>query len=111
MNDGKHCPSCDHDIGIWAIFSAGWPSRIFCPSCGARLSYQAMWGVFLVLCVLALLTASASYYATVLLAASFLTDQTLQVVVFFAICFAAWCIVELLMTLYLRGNKILKKWE
>ena len=39
MNDGKHCPACGKDIGLWAVLLAAWPSRVRCPHCRARLSY------------------------------------------------------------------------
>jgi uncharacterized protein (DUF983 family) len=38
--NGKECPACGKDIGIWAIFAAGMPSRIRCPNCRARLRYD-----------------------------------------------------------------------
>ena len=40
MADGKRCPACGHDIGIWAVVSAMWPTRVWCPHCGARLRYR-----------------------------------------------------------------------
>ena len=40
MADGKRCPACSHDIGMWAVLSAAWPTRVWCPHCGARLRYQ-----------------------------------------------------------------------
>ena len=39
MNDGKHCPACGRDIGLWTVFTAGLPSRIRCPHCRARLGF------------------------------------------------------------------------
>ncbi len=40
MGDGKHCPSCGKDIGVWPILSAGLPSRVRCPHCKSRLRYR-----------------------------------------------------------------------
>lgn len=38
--DGKHCPVCGVDIGLWPILTAMWPTRIWCPHCRSRLGYQ-----------------------------------------------------------------------
>jgi len=38
--DGKHCPNCSADIGLWAVFKALTPDRIKCPSCSAGLRYE-----------------------------------------------------------------------
>ncbi len=45
MANGKVCPACAKDIGVWAIFSAGGPSRIRCPHCRARLRYDGAMAV------------------------------------------------------------------
>jgi len=45
MRDGKHCPECEKDIGVWPVLSAGLPSRVHCPHCHARLTYGNI-GVF-----------------------------------------------------------------
>ncbi len=29
MADGGHCPNCGNDIGVWPIFAAVAPSRIW----------------------------------------------------------------------------------
>jgi hypothetical protein len=57
MSDGKHCPACGKDIGMWAVLFAGLPSRIRCPHCRARLSYGN--DLVLVLGVVAVLTLAA----------------------------------------------------
>jgi uncharacterized protein (DUF983 family) len=38
--DGKHCPVCGEDIGLWPVMSAMYPTRIWCPHCRSRLGYQ-----------------------------------------------------------------------
>ena len=45
MASDNDCPKCDRDIGIWAVFKATLPNRIFCPHCGARLEYGGTWGL------------------------------------------------------------------
>ncbi len=42
MADGKHCPDCGRDVGLWAIVSAGMPDRIQCPHCRSRLGYPGV---------------------------------------------------------------------
>ena len=39
MGDGKHCPGCEKDIGVWPVLMAGLPTWVRCPHCRARLSY------------------------------------------------------------------------
>ena len=43
MAGDNNCPKCDRDIGIWAVFKATLPNRIFCPHCGTRLEYGGTW--------------------------------------------------------------------
>lgn len=40
MNEGKLCPNCKNDIGVFAILKAGSPSRIKCPFCKTQLKYS-----------------------------------------------------------------------
>jgi hypothetical protein len=37
--DGKHCPICLIDIGVFAVVKAPLPDRVRCPHCHARLTY------------------------------------------------------------------------
>jgi uncharacterized protein (DUF983 family) len=39
MPHGNDCPACGEDIGVWAVFKAPLPNRIYCPHCGERLRY------------------------------------------------------------------------
>ncbi len=42
LTAGTHCPSCQQDIGIWAIMLAALPSRITCPHCTVALAYEPL---------------------------------------------------------------------
>ena len=48
-DDGRHCPSCRKDIGIWPVFTAGLPDWIRCPHCRCRLRYENATGVVVLL--------------------------------------------------------------
>jgi uncharacterized protein (DUF983 family) len=47
METDNNCPKCGEDIGIWAVFKATLPNRIYCPHCGARLEYGGTWGLII----------------------------------------------------------------
>jgi hypothetical protein len=43
MDTDNDCPKCGREIGVWAVFKAPLPNRIYCPRCGARLEYGGTW--------------------------------------------------------------------
>ena len=53
VKDGRNCPGCLRDIGIWPVVRAPLPSRIRCPHCKARLRYRNAVPVMVVEFVLA----------------------------------------------------------
>ena len=60
MGDGKHCPSCGKDIGVWPVFSAMWSNLIWCPHCKSRLRYRKTGMVIVVLFAVAIVIAVCS---------------------------------------------------
>jgi hypothetical protein len=102
MADGKHCPACGVDIGVWPIFSAGLPNLIRCPRCKARLAYPQIGALLLVLLLVFAVVAPVAYFV----AASFEGIQRL--VALLVIVFGAWVPIELVVALYLRDNKTLE---
>ena len=102
MANGKVCPACAKDIGVWAIFSAGGPSRIRCPHCRSRLRYDGAIAVM------------ALPFAVVVLAALVVHEVAVDVGVarpglFVAILLlVTWVPVELLLALYLRDHRTLR---
>lgn len=52
--DGKHCPACGADIGIWPIASAIIPGRAKCPHCQTKLTWNGAYGATLVMVLLTL---------------------------------------------------------
>ena len=102
MRDGKHCPACGEDIGVWPIFSAGLPDLIWCPRCKARLGYRGLAGVGVVLSLLLVAVVVLGY----VVAGRFEGNPSL--VVFIAVFLGAWVSIELALVKYLRGNKVLE---
>jgi uncharacterized protein (DUF983 family) len=102
MADGKHCPACGTDIGLWPVFAAGLPNLIRCPRCKARLGYQ---GIGAILTVLLLVLGGVLAVAYVV--AGFFRNNY-PFFAFLVIVIGAWIPVELAVALYLRRNKILK---
>lgn len=50
--DGKLCPECNQDIGLWAIIKLSWPTKLKCPHCGTKLRYTPWQIPFVVLSVI-----------------------------------------------------------
>ncbi len=105
MADGKHCPGCGKDIGVWPIFSAGLPNRIWCPHCHSRLRYPKTAGVNL----LVLLVLTSVLVGTAFAAYPLLTDQSdFYILVFEGILFGMCVPIELVTTWFLRNYKELE---
>jgi hypothetical protein len=106
MHDGKHCPGCGQDIGIWPVFSAGLPNRIWCPHCKARLTYQGIGGVLVVLGGLLVALLGAGVYAVSVIP---LQSRFQYLIVFMGVALAISVVIELMVTMYLRNKKVLKR--
>jgi len=102
MNDGKHCPACNSDIGVWPIFSAGLPNFIRCPKCRARLAYRQTGFVTLVLAPVVAVCFIGAYYL------SFIFEGNRRYAAFIAIMLGLWMPVEVVIAYYLRQNKVLE---
>ncbi len=102
MADGKHCPSCGKDIGVWPIFAAGLPNRIWCPHCSARLAYREITGVLLLLVVMLAGVLTGAYFA----ALPFLSaNPPVWVLVFAGVLLAVWVPIEFVVVGFLRRNR------
>jgi hypothetical protein len=108
MRDGKHCPECEKDIGVWPVLSAGLPSRIHCPHCNARLTYGNS-GTF-VACVFAVLLTLAvgSFFAV---SSQYSMHYWKFHSVFIAVALAVMLPVDVVATFYLRKYGVLRKAE
>jgi len=106
MTDGKHCPACGKDIGLWPVLAAGLPSRIRCPHCQARLTYGG--SGTLVACLFAILL-------TLAVGSFFVVSRQYSVrhlqfhAAFLAVALAVMLPVDLAATLYLRRFGVLTK--
>ena len=102
MANGKQCPACSRDIGVWPIFTAGLPSRIRCPHCFARIRYRGIAGVLLFLLVAFPVVAVAALWA-----ASVIPGLRADVQPYAAagILLVSWAAVELAVARFLRGNR------
>ena len=102
-DDGKHCPSCRTDIGVWSVFSAGLPDRIRCPHCGCRLRYENVTGtVVLLSAALAGVTYGAFELSQSVFPASF---GSRNILLFAAVVMAAWIPVEWAAVRFLRARR------
>ena len=113
--DGKHCPKCGKDIGVWPVMLAGLPNRIRCPNCRTRLVYRNTLAEFLVLLFIVLPLCVLASFAVVQFLNPYGTNQFDQAVAFLVLLLVAWVPVELVAAIYLRANKVLtiveKKYE
>ena len=102
MADGKHCPACARDIGVWPIFAAGLPSRIRCPHCFARIRYRGIAGVLLFLLAAFPVVAVAALWT-----ASVIPGLRADVQSYAAagILLVSWAAIELAVVRFLRGNR------
>jgi len=99
MTNGKQCPACGKDIGIWAIFAAGMPSRIRCPHCRARLRYDGgsiVMGVAFAVVVVVILIAHEVAVDIGLTRPGLFTALLLLI---------TWVPIELLLAIYLRDYR------
>jgi uncharacterized protein (DUF983 family) len=102
MGDGKHCPSCGKDIGVWPVFSAAWPTWIWCPWCKSRLRYRHTADVIAVLVVVLIAIAVG---ASVLVATLVTTRRRLIWATAVIIC---WVPVQLVVSWFLRNRRELE---
>ena len=108
MEDGSHCPRCQNDIGLWPVFVAGWPTRIKCPHCGARLGYDfRVWRVFALLVVplvIVLTVVSAAIAYSTFWHLGIVPSAICALVVFVGL----WAMFECFIAAYLRNHKVLR---
>jgi len=105
-NDGKHCPECRRDIGLWAVFSAILPTRVRCPHCKASLAYSNSSRLVVGLLVLGLLLGGLAYFLALRLQ---IKDRFQFHFVAVALFTVLWLPVEVAVTLLVRQRSVLQK--
>jgi hypothetical protein len=103
MANGRDCPVCGKDIGVWSIFSAGVPSRIRCPHCRSLLRYDGTVAVLLIPFAVVILAALIAHESAVDLG---LARPGIFVVLLVVV---TWVPIELLMAMYLREHRTLHR--
>ena len=102
MANGKVCPACGKDIGVWAIFAAGVPTRIRCPHCRTLLRYDGTFALialpFAIVILAALIVHEVAVDVGVASPGLFIVIQVL----------VTWVPVEILLALYLRDHRTLR---
>jgi len=106
MRDGKHCPGCGKDIGIWPVLTAGLPSWVRGPHCKARLSYGRSGALLLGLACLLLLLSLGVFYAA---GQRYVAGGIWFHIFLASLVLVAWLPVEIAATLYLRKRGVLEK--
>ena len=101
MANGKVCPACDKDIGVWAIVAAGLPSRIRCPHCRTLLRYDGTFALMVLPFAIVILSALIVHEVAVDVG---IPRPGLFVVVQVLV---TWVPVEFLLALYLRDHRTL----
>jgi hypothetical protein len=106
MTDGKLCPACGKDIGVWAIVSSPLPSLIRCPNCRTRLTYSGTAMLIVALIVLTLLVGIGLVALTALVPPRM---HGANIAIALAALLAVWAPVEVAIAFYLRGAKNLRQ--
>jgi hypothetical protein len=107
MTNGKLCPGCGKDIGVWPIFSAGLPNRIRCPYCKSRLRYVGTTSVNAVLAVASICVVAGGFTLTSSLT-PITNDPIRWSLVLALLVLVAWVPVELATAWFLRNRRQLE---
>jgi hypothetical protein len=99
MGDGKHCPSCEKDIGVWPVFTSLGPSLVWCPHCKTRLRYRKTGIVIAIQFAIAIVIAICALVVV----------RSLEIAwpraVWAAIVLISWIPVELVSAWFLRNRR------
>ena len=102
MPDGKTCPACQKDIGVWSVFSAGMPNRIRCPHCRTQLRYDG--GVAFMIVPFAIVAIATLIVHEAAIDAGIPRPGLFAVV----LLLVTWIPLELLLVLFLRERRTLR---
>jgi DNA-directed RNA polymerase subunit RPC12/RpoP len=102
MTDGKHCPACGKDVGVWPIVSAMLPNLIRCPHCRTRLVYRDAARAIVALLLVAAALGVGAFTALLRLPLPNLWERVAVVIVALLLL---WLPIELWAAVYLRRTK------
>jgi hypothetical protein len=105
-SDGKHCPACGVDIGIWPVATAVFPSRVRCPHCRSLLAYRGPWRITAVMMGITLVFVTFSAYLVLNVG---LTATWQAVLVYLAITIPCGAALSIAMAVYLRASNVVSK--
>lgn len=88
------------------MFFAGTPSRIRCPHCKTRLRYVGIRRLLWILVLAGVLVFGCSFVFVQYIFR--IENEDKRMVIGMALFFASWAVVELVVALYLRRNKVLE---
>ena len=100
---GKQCPSCKRDIGIWTVLKAPLPTMMRCPHCKAPIQYDEAGGgviiivIVMIMPVIYIIGSSMDFIYTM--------NPIALAIVVGGIGVLIWLPFELLMVFYLRKNQ------
>ncbi|MGP0068580.1 MAG: hypothetical protein ACLQGP_33895 [Isosphaeraceae bacterium] len=103
MGDGKHCPGCGKDIGVWPVLSAALPTWIRCPHCKSRLRYRNIAGTMAIV-----LTGLCGLFVVTFVRVSLLKTPR-RALIGAAVVIVGYILVELATTWYLRNRRELDR--
>ena len=107
--EGKLCPNCKRDIGIWAHLKSALPNLgLKCPNCRARLKYvPAGWGLFFgFLGIYAVLVVIAGYFVIPFFHSE--VSIALSLVIWTGICIVLWLPFDIFAARRLRAKSKLE---
>jgi hypothetical protein len=107
MSDGRHCPACKKDIGLWPVFLAVWPTRVKCPHCKSLLRYDInVWRtLFLFVIPLAVVFV---VLPLVLMSYFFGGLDIIPLILALILYFVLWEAFEIINAVYWRSHKTLE---
>ena len=106
IRDGKHCPVCGVDIGIWPVAIAMVPGRVRCPHCRAILAYRGPLRITAVMVGISLVFIAIACLVVFSLG---LNNTTHEVMVYLAMTVPCGAALSIGMAVYLRANNVLSK--
>ncbi len=105
LEASSDCPFCGVDIGLKPVFRASLPNRVFCPSCGSRVTYSDSMLVSAISLLVSLCAMLAAVTAALVMG---LPGPLYELGMFLVLYILLHSVVEYVTLRYLRKHKRLK---